>query len=182
MTENEMWEAVCKNDISYDGIFFYAVKSTGIYCRPSCKSKVPKRENVIFFDIADQARIAGFRSCKRCRSDLLEYQPIKDIAQKAKKLLEDSFNRGCELNKELLQLGVSSRRMADIFKEEYGVTLSEYISALRLTEAKRLLTDTPDEIINIAYSIGFGSISSFYRFFKAGTGISPASYRKEYRK
>ncbi|MPN21176.1 Melibiose operon regulatory protein [bioreactor metagenome] len=71
--------------------------------------------------------------------------------------------------------------MVEIFKDEYGVTLSEYVGNLRLEEAKRLLSDTNDEIIDIAYSIGFGGLSSFYRFFKNSTGLSPAAYRKEHR-
>jgi AraC family transcriptional regulator of adaptative response / methylphosphotriester-DNA alkyltransferase methyltransferase len=181
MTQEEMWKAVSENDASYDGIFFYAVRSTGIYCRPSCKSKIPRRENICFFDTAEQARAAGFRPCKRCRSDLLDYQPIKEIAERAKRLLEDSFRKRCGLNQELRHLGVSQRRMVEIFKDEYGVTLSEYVGNLRLSEAKRLLSDTNDEIIDIAYSIGFRGLSSFYRFFKNSTGLSPAAYRKEHR-
>lgn len=78
-------------------------------------------------------------------------------------------------------MGISQRRMVEIFKDEYGVTLSEYVGNLRLTEAKRLLSDTNDEIVNIAYSVGFSGLSSFYRFFKTGTGLSPAAYRKEHR-
>lgn len=70
-------------------------------------------------------------------------------------------------------LGISQRRMAEIFKDEYGVTLSEYVGSMRLTEAKRLLSDTNNGNIDIAYSIGFGGLSSFYRFFKNGTGLSP---------
>lgn len=182
MTQKEMWKAISENDASYDGIFFYAVKSTGIYCRPSCKSKIPRRENVCFFDTAEQAKDYGFRPCKRCRSDLLDYQPIKEIAEKAKRLLENSFHKRCELNKELHHLGISQRRMSEIFKDEYGVTLSEYVGNLRLAEAKQLLSDTNDEIIDIAYSVGFGGLSSFYRFFKSNTGLSPATYRKEHRK
>jgi len=181
MAEEEMWKAVCENDASYDGIFFYAVRSTGIYCRPSCRSKKPRRENVCFFDTGEQARAAGFRPCKRCRSDLLDYQPIKEIAEKAKRLLDDSFRKRSELDRELRQLGVSQRRMAEIFKDEYGLTLSEYVGNLRLAEARRLLSDTNDGIMDIAYSIGFGGLSSFYRFFKNGTGLSPAAYRKEHQ-
>ncbi|WP_242977558.1 bifunctional transcriptional activator/DNA repair enzyme AdaA [Clostridium luticellarii] len=177
-----MWKAVSENNASYDGIFFYAVKSTGIYCRPSCKSKTPKRENVCFFNTAEQARAEGFRPCKRCRSDLLDYKPIKEIAEKVKRRLGDSFRKSCKLNRELRQLGISQRRMAEIFKGEYGITLSKYMSNLRLKEAKRLLSDTNDEIINIAYSVGFDRLSSFYRFFKNGTGLPPAAYRKECRK
>ena len=182
MTQEEMWKAVSGNDASYDGVFFYAVKSTGIYCRPSCKSRIPRRENVCFFDTAEQARAAGFRPCKRCRSDLLDYQPIKEIAEEAKRLLEDSFRKKCELNQKLQHMGVSKRRMVKIFKDEYGVTMFEYMDKLRLAEAKRLLSDTNDEIVDIAYTIGFGGLSSFYRFFKNNTGLSPAAYRKEQRK
>lgn len=182
MMIDEMWKAVSENDASYDGVFFYAVKSTGIYCHPSCKSKLPKRNNVCFFDTAEQARAAGFRPCKRCRSDILDYQPMREITEKVKQLLDDSFHKRCELNQKLKQLGISQHRMVELFKGEYGVTLSEYVGNLRLKEAQRLLSDTDDEIIDISYSIGFDGLSSFYRFFKNGTGLSPAKYRKEHRK
>lgn len=178
MTNDEKLTAVLNNDANYDGIFFYAVKSTGIYCRPSCKSKVPKRENILFFNTADAARRANFRPCKRCRSDLLDYQPVKEIAKKAKQLIDELFQEKNELDEKLRDIGVTQHRMVEIFKEQYGVTLLEYVNRLRLQEAKRLLTETNDEIIDIAYSIGFGSLSSFYRFFKIGTGDSPSSYRK----
>lgn len=179
MTQEEMWKAVVENDESYDGIFFYAVKSTGIYCRPSCKSKLPKRDNVIFFETGKEASEAGFRHCKRCRSDLLEYQPIKEIAEKTKKLLDEMFQTRYELNEELRNLGITQHRMVEIFKEQYGVTLNEYVNELRLTESKRLLSETNDEVIDIAYSIGFSSLSAFYRFFKGATGKTPARFRKE---
>ncbi len=181
VTEEKMWKAVSENDASCDGIFFYAVRSTGIYCRPSCKSKMPRRENVCFFDAAEQAKAAGFRPCKRCRSDLSDYRPIKEIAEKAKRLLDDSLHERCELDRELRCLGVSRRRMAEIFKGEYGLTLAEYAGNLRLAEVKRLLSDTNNGIIDIAYSVGFGGLSAFYRFFKNSTGLSPAAYRKEHR-
>lgn len=84
MTLKDKWDAVKQNDKTCDGIFFYAVKSTGIFCRPSCKSRLPKKDNVTFFNTADQALAAGFRPCKRCRPDLLEFEPIKEIAKKNK--------------------------------------------------------------------------------------------------
>ena len=169
-----------------------AEKMTAIYCKANhkidsglcseCKdllNYVQKRLEHCFFVVAEEARSAGFRPCKRCRSDLLDYQPIREIAEKAKRLLDDSFRKSCELNQKLRQLGVSSRRMVDIFQEEYGLTLSEYVGKLRLAEAKRLLSDTDGGIIDIAYSVGFGGLSSFYRFFLNGVGVSPAAYREE---
>lgn len=174
-----MWRAVYESDASYDGIFFYAVRSTGIYCRPSCKSKIPRRENICYFNTAEQAKEAGFRPCKRCRSDLFDYKPMKEIAEKVKQLLEDSYTKRNRANQELKELGLSKHRVGEIFKEEYGITLSEYTDRLRLEKAKERLSCTDDEIIDIAYSVGFGGISSFYRFFKKETGQSPAAYRKE---
>lgn len=179
MTEEEMYDAVINNDESYDGIFFYAVKSTGIYCRPSCKSKAPKRNNICFYKNAEDAENAGFRPCKRCRSDLLNYQPMKEIAQKVKDLIDDMFQEVVLLNNELSKIGLSQRRMVDIFKDEYGMTPKSYVDSLRLKEAERLLIETKNEIIDIAYSVGFSSLSAFYRFFKEQNNMTPREYRKE---
>lgn len=179
MRKEEMWEAVKNNDESYDGVFFYAVISTGIYCRPSCKSKLPKRKNVYFFNTSEEARKAGFRACKRCRSDLLDYKPIKEIADKVKKLLDSTYTEKVELQREMSNVGVTFHRMNEIFKVEYGVTVSEYVRRLRLEEARKRLVNSNEDIINIAYSIGFGSLSGFYRFFKENMGMSPVKYRKE---
>ena len=178
MTEQEMWEAVKTNDAGYDGVFFYAVRSTGIYCRPSCKSKLPKRENICFFDTTEQARASGFRPCKRCRSDLLDYQPMRAIAADVKLKIDEAFASQAEIHDRLSDVGLTLRRLADIFKSEYGVTPKEYADSLRLREAKRLLTATQDKVVDIAYSTGFSSLSAFNRFFKKETKTTPTEYRK----
>ena len=174
-----MWEAVIQNDSSYDGVFFYAVKTTGIYCRPSCKSKPPKRENLCFFLTAQEARAAGFRPCKRCRSDLLDYQPMREIAEKVKAKIDHAFAEQEKFNHELAEIGLSPRRVVEVFKAEYGVTPKAYSDSLRLKEAQRLLLDTDTKVIDIAYQIGFGSLTAFYSFFKKETGKTPNEYRKE---
>ena len=180
MTFDEMYGAVTQNNESYDTVFFYAVKSTGIYCRPSCKSKEPKLANIEFFKTAEQARSAGYRPCKRCRS--VDYKPMKEIAEKLKNLIDDMFTEAQGLNNEMDNFGLSRKRMVEIFKEEYGVTPSSYVNDLRYKEAKKLLEQTDNEIIDIAFSVGFGSLSSFYKFFKERENISPAAYQKEQRK
>ncbi len=182
LTFDEMYDAVISNDESYDTVFFYAVKSTGIYCRPSCKSKAPKTENIEFYKTAAQSIKAGYRPCKRCRSDLLDYRPMKDIAEKLKKLIDSMFYEVESLNTEIEKLGLSRKRMVEVFKEEYGVTPIGYVNDLRYKEAIRLLEQTDDEVIDIAYSIGFGSLSAFYKFFKERANISPAAYRKGNKK
>lgn len=178
MTDEEMWQAVLHNDAGYDGIFFYAVRTTGIYCRPSCKSKPPKRENICFFDNSEQARQAGFRPCKRCRSDLIDYQPMKQIAEDVRQKIEAVYREQADLNKELNEICVTGRRLADIFKDEYGMTPKAYADRLRLEKAKRFLAGTDTKIIDIAYSVGFGSLSAFYNFFKKEMKITPSEYRK----
>lgn len=178
MTEQEMWQAVIANDAGYDGVFFYAVKTTGIYCRPSCKSKPPHRENICFFETSEQARAAGFRPCKRCRSDLMDYQPMKQMAKDVKQKIEQVYREQIELNQRLHEIGITGRRLADIFKDEYGMTPKAYADQLRLKEAKRCLAYTDHKVIDIAYSVGFGSLSAFYCFFRKETGITPAAYRK----
>ncbi len=182
MTFDERYEAVIQNDENYDNMFFYAVKSTGIYCRPSCKSKAPKAENVVFFKTSKEAVEAGYRACKRCRSDLLDYKPMKKIAENLKMLIDDMFKEAENLNTEMEKLGLSRKRMVEVFKEEYGVTPSGYVNDLRYLEARRLLEQTDIEVIDIAYFVGFGSLSAFYKFFKERANMSPAAFRKGVKK
>jgi AraC family transcriptional regulator of adaptative response / methylphosphotriester-DNA alkyltransferase methyltransferase len=179
MTENQKWQAVISNDEHYDGLFFYGVKSTKIFCRPSCKSKAPLKKNILYFETIKQAEQAGHRPCKRCRPELLEYQPIKEIAEKAKLLLDKYFIRQKELSKIIGQIGLTNHRIVHIFKEYYHVTPKQYYDHLRLEEARKKLVTTSDTIMNIAYSIGFQSLSAFYKFFHKNMNLSPSKYRKE---
>jgi AraC family transcriptional regulator of adaptative response / methylphosphotriester-DNA alkyltransferase methyltransferase len=179
MTEDQKWQAVLKNDEQYDGLFFYGVKSTKIFCRPSCKSKPPLKKNVLYFENRKQAEQAGHRPCKRCRPDLLEYQPKKEIAGKVKLLLDKCFLSQKELSEKMRQIGVTYHRMVYIFKEYYDITPKKYYDNLRLCEAKQKLLETNDAIIDIAYSAGFQSLSAFYKFFQKNTNSSPSKYRKE---
>ncbi len=179
MTEDEMYDIIVHNDENYDGIFFYAVKSTGIYCRPSCASKPPKRENVEFFPTGEQARRAGYRPCKRCRSDLLSYKPMEEIAKEVKQHLEAVTGSEMSWNESLQSIGMSEHRAVAVFKETYGMTPKAYTDRLRLEKAKDLLVHSEYKIIDIAHMVGFQSIATFNRFFKQETHVSPSEYRKE---
>ena len=173
MTDRQRWQAVLDNDRRYDGAFFYGVASTGIFCRPSCPSRPPRRDRVRFFPTADAALAAGFRPCKRCRSDLLEYQPMREIAAEIRARLDKAVP--------LDDVGLAQRRMADIFKQEYGVTPKEYADSLRLRAAQKMLAQTREKVIDAAYQAGFSSLAAFNRFFKQQTGQTPTQYRKEHQ-
>ncbi len=177
--EEAMWRAVSVCDAAFDGVFYYAVSTTGVFCRPSCKSKHPRREHVRYFGSAAEARAAGFRPCKRCRSDLTEYQPMTDMAGKIRALLDGGFTARAALADGLRGLGLSRRRMGELFKTVYGVSPGAYVAALRLVEARRRLTETREPLTDIAFAVGFESLGGFYRFFSEQEGISPAAYRRQ---
>jgi AraC family transcriptional regulator of adaptative response / methylphosphotriester-DNA alkyltransferase methyltransferase len=180
MKDDQKWEAVLRNDEHCDGLFFYGVTSTKIFCRPSCKSRLPLKRNVVYFDNVRQAEQAGHRPCKRCRPELLKYQPVREMADKIKLLLDNYFPRQKVLSRGMKQIGVSYRRAIHIFKEYYGVTPKKYYDHLRIAEVKKKLIQTNDKIIDIAYSAGFQSLAAFYAFFYKNVNSSPSKYRKEH--
>ena len=192
MTDRQRWQAVLDNDRRYDGTFFYGVASTGIFCRPSCPSRPPRRDRVRFFPTADAALAAGFRPCKRCRPDLTDFSPGQDVAAEAMALLHRHFRDQADLSAALNGLGLSRRRLADlfhaahgtqsylshVFKVETGQNFVKYLTDYRLREACRLLRETDQPVAQIAGEAGFDSLSAFYRAFRSGTGQSPLAYRR----
>ncbi len=178
MTEEDKWKASLSCDADYDGQFFYGVKTTGIFCRPSCKSKSPKRENVIFFDTSEQARNYGLRPCKRCRPDLLEFHPQKENAERIRSAYQQFFSDHNRLKEELKKLGLSRNRMTQLFQLQYEKTPAEYLNELRISRAKEQLASTQDSILQIALQSGFESLSAFYTQFRKEAGVSPNEYRE----
>lgn len=179
LTEKEKWKAVIQRNPEYDGLFFYAAKTTGIFCRPSCKSKDPLDKNAIFFDTAKQAVENGFRPCKRCRPDLLDFKPDKDLAAQIKQIMDSFYTDRDQLSIELKNLSVCHNHIIRIFRAEYHMTPLSYVNSLRVKRAQVLLATTKKTVLDIAHSCGFGSLSSFYNCFKKQTGMSPNSFRKQ---
>ncbi|MBT2638634.1 methylphosphotriester-DNA--protein-cysteine methyltransferase family protein [Bacillus sp. ISL-45] len=136
-------------------------------------------KNTIFFDNIEDALKDGFRPCKMCRPDLNEttYEPNKELIERAKEIIINSYNKPLNRKEIAQKLGVSNNHLARLFKHYYGMTISEYIIELRMEEAARLLTHTDIEITEVALKAGVKSMSNFYKIFKERTGLTPKEYR-----
>lgn len=182
--------ALKSRDARFDGQFFTGVTSTGIYCRPLCRVKAPKRENCRFFAHAAQAENAGFRPCLRCRPELAPQrsEPVwstedasKMLARQAVKLLSDAalFGDACSVSEIATRVGVSERHLRRIIEAYLGVSPLQYLQTRRLLSAKSLLTDTTLQISDVALSSGFGSLRRFNAAFLQHYGMPPTRLRKE---
>lgn len=179
--DHTKWQAVVSCNKDYDGLFLYGVTTTGIFCRPSCRAKTPIRKNVVFFVTPEAALNAGFRPCKKCRPDILTFEPDQDVIQKALLILDQAYNQPIDMTAVAKQVGVSLSHFNRLFKKVTTLTPTQYLVKRRVTEAIRLLDQTEHNILEIAYSTGFRSLSSFYQCFKAYCGHSPNELRRQFK-
>ena len=179
ISDNEKWQAVVNCDKRYDDLFYYGVKTTGIFCRPPCRAKTPARANVVFFDNVAKAIETGFRPCKKCRLDKGVYDPDLELVEKAKDIFHVNYDKPLDLKYISKQLGVSTNHLVKLFKNQHnGLTPTQYITKLRITKAVELLGEENINILEIAYMTGFKSLSNFYKCFKKGTGHTPKKFKK----
>jgi AraC family transcriptional regulator of adaptative response / DNA-3-methyladenine glycosylase II len=180
--------ALKARDARFDGSFFTGVTSTGIYCRPVCRVRTPKRENCRFFGHAAQAESAGFRPCLRCRPELAPHSlswSIQDasaiLAHQAARLLDEPEAWG-EMPASVAQLaarlGVSDRHVRRIFEAQFGVSPVQYLQTRRLLTAKQLLADTGLPVTQIALASGYASVRRFNAAFLAHYGLNPTQLRR----
>lgn len=178
LADNKKWKAVVNCDKNYDGLFFYGVKTTGIFCRPSCRAKTPIRKNVLYFDDSAHAIASGFRPCKRCRPDKIIFQPDLELSRRAKAIIDEDYTETINLYHISRQLGVSTNHLIRVFKQSVGLTPAQYMINLRVNKSLELLRKETFNIIDIAYMSGFRSVSNFYKCFKDQVGKTPKEYRK----
>lgn len=178
LTQQEKWQALVLCDARYDALFLYAVRSTGIFCRPSCKSRCPAQRNVVFFTTCDEAMAEGFRPCKRCRPDLHDFQPLEALAERTKKVIDDFFDQREILSLEMKKLGVTQNHLIVTFRRKFGLTPMEYRNTRLAAQVQEMLSHSDEAIMSIALSCGFESLSAFYAFFKKQTGTAPNQYRR----
>lgn len=176
------YKALVARDSRFDGQFYVAVLSTGIYCRPVCPARTPKRENCRFFPSAAAAEVAGYRPCLRCRPELAPGHASVDanqrLARSAASQIEDGALSEAGMDQLARRLGVSERHLRRVFLSEFGVSPIEYAQTQRLLLAKRLLTDTSMPVTEVALAAGFGSVRRFHALFQQRYRLRPVELRK----
>lgn len=182
-----VWQAVLKRDRAADGSFVYGVRSTGIYCRPSCPSRKPRRRQVVFFALPEAAEQNGFRPCLRCRprkTRLLD--PRTQIVARVCREIDRRVNggeieEGAAAETTLAALsaraGVSADQLGRAFRLAMGITPRQYADARRMRHLKSRLKKG-DDVTTALYDAGFGSSSRLYERAPSQLGMTPAAYRR----
>ncbi len=169
-------------DARFDGRFFTAVPSTGVYCRPICPARTPKRENARFFPCAASAEAAGFRPCKRCRPEATPGTPAWNGASTtvntALRLVGSGFLDEHSIRALAERLGLGERHVRRLFVQQLGVAPNAIAQSRRAHLAACILHDTDLPVAHVALSAGFGSIRQFNDVFRGVFGVPPGSFRK----
>src|SRR5476649_2970801 len=162
-------QARLSRDARFDGLFFTAVSSTGIYCRPVCPAPQPKRENVSYYTNAAAAEAAGFRPCLRCRPELApgndSWQRGDHVVARALKLIEHGMLEDESLEALALRVGVGARQLRRLFVDRVGAPPISVHTTRRLLFAKQLLTETAMPVTEVALASGFRSLRRFNAAF-----------------
>ena len=180
--EERCYRAVCSRDGRFDGAFFTAVLTTGIYCRPSCPATTPKRENVRFFTTAAAAQEAGFRACKRCRPDAAPGSPEwlrrQDTVARAVRLIADGVVDREGISGLATRLGYSTRQLHRIVFAELGTGPLTLARAHRVQHARMLLETTDLPVTDVAFAAGFGSVRQFNDCILDVYAMAPTELRR----
>jgi AraC family transcriptional regulator of adaptative response/methylated-DNA-[protein]-cysteine methyltransferase len=178
------WLAVQSRDRGADGDFVYAVRSTGIYCRPSCPSRKPRREQVIFFPLAEAAEQKGFRPCRRCRPRAAvlhdgRTQAVAQVCREIDRMIQSTGGEEAKITLSGLatRAGMSAHQLERAFRRVMGITPLQYADARRMRRLKSRLRKG-DDVTTALYDAGFGSSSRLYERAPAQLGMTPATYRK----
>lgn len=180
--DTRRWQAVLERDRSLDGAFVFAVSSTGVFCRPSCPAKRPRRENVQFFAHPLQAEQSGYRACLRCRPKAVDGNPQSAVIRAICRYIEQHVaDQQLENSLTLRQLAKEFRlspfHLRRTFKSGLGVSPKAYIDAVRLRHVKQNL-QAGHNVTTSLYAAGYGSSSRLYERTAAQLGMTPEKYRR----
>lgn len=174
---HERWNSVITRNAAHDGKFVFAVATTGVYCRPSCPARRPRRENVTFFTHPDQAEKAGFRACLRCRPRLLSGSPQSDTVKAICRYIEQHLDEATTLQQLGKAFHQSPFHLQRRFKAALGITPRQYADSCRMRELKRNL-QSGNNVTRAMYDAGYGSSSRLYEKTASQLGMTPDRYRR----
>ncbi len=171
-----MYDALVNKDSSFEGIFVAAIKTTGIFCRPTCTARKPKSENVEYFHNSSEALLHGYRPCRICNP--LKYNGeipdwMKEIFYEIDKHPDMRLH-----DRDLVRKGIDPNRIRRWFKKHYGMTFHAFLRTLRLARAYGRIRQG-DKVIEAAYDSGYESLSGFTHSFRKNTGFSPMNSQKK---
>ncbi|MGW3244090.1 AlkA N-terminal domain-containing protein [Streptomyces sp. NPDC001070] len=180
--EDSRYEAVCSRDARFDGEFFFAVTTTGIYCRPSCPAVTPKRRNVRFYRTAAAAQGSGFRACRRCRPDAVPgsaaWNARADVVGRAMRLIGDGIVDREGVAGLASRLGYSARQVQRQLNAEVGAGPVALARAQRAHTARILLQTTDMQAAEIAFAAGFASVRQFNDTIREVYALTPTGLRQ----
>jgi AraC family transcriptional regulator of adaptative response / DNA-3-methyladenine glycosylase II len=183
------WEACDRariaRDPCYDGLFFTAVRTTRIYCRPVCPVRCAHSKNVTFYPSAAAAERAGYRPCLRCRPETAPGSPAwrgtATTVARAMRLIEEGFLDSDGVEALADKLGIGTRHLSRLFLRHIGASPSAIAATHRVQVAKRLIDSSDQALADIAFAAGFGSVRRFNDAFRATYGRPPSSFRRPKR-
>jgi len=177
LTHQEKLDAIRNRNGLCDGSFVFAVRSTGIYCNPSCPAKRPAMRQVLFFSSPEEAERSGFRPCRRCRPDENDRSRQGIMIGRLRAYVEDNLDKKLTLSTLSAEVGVSPYHLQRTFKRIVGVSPRKYVETLRLAKMKRALLKG-ETVTKAIYGAGFSSKSRFYENGSYKFGMSPGALRR----
>ena len=176
-SHDNWWEAVVARDPNHDGQFFFAVATTGVYCRPSCPAKRPRRENVTFFRRPEAAEKAGYRACLRCKPKATAGNPQITMVKEMCRYIEQHLDEAVTLEKLAKVFGQSPFHLQKTFKKTLGISPRAYADSCRMGLLKRNL-QAGRSVTHALYDAGFSSSSRLYERTASQLGMTPDKYRR----
>lgn len=182
LDQEACYRAVLTRDARFDGRFFGCVKTTGVYCRPICPARTPRRENMIFLPTAASAEEAGFRACLRCRPetapDMGAWRGTSNTVNRALALIEAGALDDGDVDALAARLGVGERQLRRLFRKHLGAAPVSVAQTRRVLLAKALIHQTDLPMAQVALAAGFGSVRRFNETFQALYGRPPSALRR----
>src|SRR5688572_12656981 len=175
----DCYQALAARDARFDGRFFVAVKSTGIYCRPICPARTPRESSCLFMETAAAAEQAGYRPCLRCRPELAPSSPAISLEEALYAAIRARALQGDSVDELAARAGFSARQLRRLMVRAFGVSPVQIMQTERLLFAKKLLQETTLPSSQVALSAGFGSIRRFNALFRKQYALSPTELRRQ---